>query len=99
LKNGGERKMDKGTIIRTSILLLALVNQMLVIFGKSPLPIASETLEQVISATFTTISALITWFKNNYITKRGIEQREVLREKGLIKIKERNSNGKTNLNH
>ncbi|WP_042145188.1 phage holin [Paucisalibacillus sp. EB02] len=91
--------MDKGTVIRTSLLLLALLNQILVIFGKSPLPIDSETLEQFVSSLFTVIIALNTWFKNNYITKRGIAQRDVLREKGLIKREERKSNGKTNLNH
>jgi SPP1 family holin len=91
--------VDKGTVIRTSVLFLALINQLLVIFGKSPLPIDSETLEQVVASLFTTIIALNTWFRNNYITKRGIAQRDVLREKGLIKVKERKSNGKTNLNH
>ncbi|MFS0672246.1 phage holin [Ornithinibacillus sp. 179-J 7C1 HS] len=92
--------MDKGTVIRTTILFMALINQMLVIFGKSPLPIDSETLEQIIALLFTTISALNTWFKNNYITKRGIQQRDTLREKGLIKVKERKTtNGKTDLNH
>ncbi|WP_010096874.1 phage holin [Ornithinibacillus scapharcae] len=91
--------MDKGTVIRTSILLLALINQVLVIFGKSPLPIDSELLEQLISTIFIIISALITWFKNNYITKRGIAQREILREKGLTNVKERKSDGKTDLNH
>ncbi|WP_096270080.1 phage holin [Paucisalibacillus globulus] len=91
--------MDKGTVIRTSILFLALINQILVIFGKSPLPIDSETLEQVVASIFTIIVALNTWFKNNYITKRGIAQRDALRDKGLIKVKERKSNGKTNLNH
>jgi SPP1 family holin len=91
--------MDKGTVIRTSVLFLALMNQILVIFGKSPLPIDSETLEQLIASLFTTITALIAWYKNNYITKRGKEQRETLREKGLIKVKERKTNGKTDLNH
>ncbi|GIO25962.1 phage holin [Ornithinibacillus bavariensis] len=81
--------MDKGTVVRTSILFVAIINQILVIFGKSPLPIDSELLEQVVSSLFTIITALITWFKNNYITKRGIEQRDALREKGLIKTKER----------
>ncbi|WP_047982188.1 phage holin [Ornithinibacillus contaminans] len=91
--------MDKGTWVRTSVLFLAIINQLLVAFGKSPLPIDSETLEQVVATIFTIITALINWFKNNYITKRGIEQRETLREKGLIKVKERKSNGKTDLDH
>jgi SPP1 family holin len=92
-------KMDRGTVVRTSILFVALLNQLLVIFGKSPLPIENELLEQTVSSLFTIITALISWFKNNYITKRGIKQRDTLREKGLIKTKERDKNGKTNLNH
>ncbi|WP_339215550.1 phage holin [Ornithinibacillus sp. FSL M8-0202] len=81
--------MDKGTVIRTVLLFVALINQLLVIFGKSPLPLDSETLELLISSLFTTVTALNTWFKNNYITKKGLQQRDVLREKGLINAKER----------
>lgn len=72
--------MDKGTIIRTGVLLLALVNQFLVMFGKSPLPIDSEVLEQAVSFIFTLVTSVVAWFKNNYVTKTGMKQKEIILE-------------------
>lgn len=37
-KKGGKYNMDKGTIARTAVLLVALANQFLTIFGWNPLP-------------------------------------------------------------
>ncbi|WP_373284310.1 phage holin [Virgibacillus oceani] len=79
--------MDKGTIIRTAALLFALVNQVLVIYGKSPLPIDSEVVEQFAASLITIITAVIAWFKNNYVTKTGAKQRELLQINGLTKQK------------
>lgn len=79
--------MDKGTLIRSVVLFVALVNQTLVIFGKSPLPIDSELLEQFVAVTFTIVSSLIAWFKNNYITEKGKQQRKMLEDNGLTKPK------------
>lgn len=79
--------MDKGTIIRTAALFLALINQVLVIYGKSPLPISSELLEEMIAAVFTTVTAIIAWFKNNYVTEIGRKQREIIEQNGLAKKK------------
>lgn len=62
-----------GTIARTAVLLLALTNQMLSAMGKSPLPIESTTVEQLVTAGITTIAALIAWWKNNSFTKEAIE--------------------------
>lgn len=61
-----------GTIARTAVLLLALTNQMLSAMGKSPLPIESTTVEQLVTAGITTIAALIAWWKNNSFTKEAI---------------------------
>lgn len=61
-----------GTIARTAILLLALTNQMLSAMGKSPLPIESTTVEQLVTAGITTIAALVAWWKNNSFTKEAI---------------------------
>ncbi|MFD1848436.1 phage holin [Oceanobacillus bengalensis] len=79
--------MDKGTIIRTAALLLALTNQFLVLFGKSPLPIDSELVEQIISSIITLVTAINVWFRNNYVTKTGKKQRQVLERNGLTKKK------------
>lgn len=61
-----------GTIARTAVLLLALTNQMLSAMGKSPLPIESTTVEQLVTAGITTIAALVAWWKNNSFTKEVI---------------------------
>ena len=61
-----------GTIARTAVLLLALTNQMLSAMGKSPLPIESTTVEQLLTAGITTIAALVAWWKNNSFTKEAI---------------------------
>ena len=61
-----------GTIARTAVLLLALPNLMLSAMGKSPLPIESTTVEQLVTAGITTIAALIAWWKNNSFTKEAI---------------------------
>lgn len=61
-----------GTIARTAVLLLALTNQMLSAMGKSPLPIESTTVEQLVTAGITTIAGLVAWWKNNSFTKEAI---------------------------
>lgn len=61
-----------GTLARTACLLLALLNQVLCAFGKSPLPIESETLNQLVTSGITVIAALVAWWKNNSFTKEAI---------------------------
>ena len=66
------KEITAGTIARTAGLLLALTNQLLSAFGKSPLPIESATVEQLVTAGITTAAALIAWWKNNSFTKEAI---------------------------
>lgn len=65
-------KISAGTIARTACLLLALLNQVLCAFGKSPLPIESETLNQLVTTSLTVAAALVSWWKNNSFTKEAI---------------------------
>ena len=66
-------KISKGTIIRTALLVLAIVNNVLALFGKAPLPITNEQLELIISTIFTVVMAVINWWKNNSFTKPAIQ--------------------------
>lgn len=66
-------KISVGTIARTAVLLLALTNQVLSALGKSPLPIESAELEQLVTAGITTVAALIAWWKNNSFTAAALE--------------------------
>ena len=86
------KNFDKGTVIRTVLLFIALINQTLILFGKPILPISedqvtslAETLYLAFSMIFTIVTTLVAWFKNNYVTDKGKQQKEILKEKGLMK--------------
>lgn len=64
---------SKATIIRTLLLILAIINNALAIAGKSPLPIKDHELTEVVSFVFTAITSMITWWKNNSFTQKAIE--------------------------
>lgn len=67
--------ISAGTITRTVLLFLSLVNLVLGAFGMSPLPIDSEQLNTLISSVFTIIMAIITWWKDNDITEKARERK------------------------
>lgn len=73
------KKVSKGTIIRTACLLLAIINNMLAIYGKSPLPIDDEMLTNVISFCFTTVTSISGWWYNNSFTQKAIEADELMK--------------------
>ena len=86
------KNFDKGTVIRTVLLFMALINQFLIMVGKPVLPISedqvtslAETLYLAFSMVFTLVTTLMAWFKNNYVTETGKKQKEVLKQKGLTK--------------
>ncbi|KLV22764.1 MULTISPECIES: phage holin [Bacillus] len=86
------KTFDKGTVIRTVLLFMALINQALILFGKPILPISedqvtslAETLYLAGSMIFTIVTTLLAWFKNNYVTEKGKQQKEILKQKGLSK--------------
>ena len=70
--------ISNGTIIRTVLLILALVNQILTVMGITPLPIEDEQITQLISLAFTIGTALWAWWKNNSFTQEAIKADEYL---------------------
>lgn len=73
-------KVTKGTIARTAILVLTMINSGLAIFGKSPLPIGDETVTQVVSFVFSTTAALVAWWKNNSFTAPALKADTMIKE-------------------
>lgn len=65
--------MKKETLIRTVILIYALVNQILTYRGHSILPIGEEQVTELTSIAFTVVTALVAWWKNNSFTAEAIE--------------------------
>ena len=66
-------KISTATIARTACLLLALTNQVLSALGKPVLPIESQTMEQLVTAGITTVTALVAWWNNNSFTSAAIQ--------------------------
>lgn len=71
-------KVKTETIIRTICLILALINQVLIAFGKQPLPIADEQVYTIVSTLVTVVLGLWTWWKNNSFTPEAIKADEYL---------------------
>lgn len=69
-------KLD--TIIRTVVLVLALVNQGLTMAGHSVLPIEDEQVTELLTLLFTIGSSVWAWWKNNSFTKSAIEADEYM---------------------
>lgn len=66
-------KVSAGTIARTICLALALINQLLSATGHSILPIENEQVESLVTVSFTVITGVIAWWKNNSFTKAAIK--------------------------
>ncbi len=65
--------MKTDTIIRTIVLGLALVNQVLSMFGMGLIPIEDATVEALVTSAATVITAVWAWWKNNSFTKNAQE--------------------------
>ena len=73
-------KVKPETIIRTIVLALALVNQILVATGRSPLPFENETVAELVSTIFTLVASTWAWWKNNSFTQAALHADEVMAE-------------------
>lgn len=62
-------KIDSGTVSRFLVLLLALVNQGLTMFGHPVLNIDDTTITQLVSLAWTAGSAIWCYWKDNDVTK------------------------------
>lgn len=61
------------TIIRTVCLIIALINQLLIGFGKQPIPIEDKEIYTLVSTIVTIALALRCWWKNNSFTAPAIK--------------------------
>ena len=62
----------KETWIRTILLIIALINQVLTVLGKNPLPFSEEELFQLFSLAAPAASSLWAWWKNNSFTAAAV---------------------------
>ena len=78
--NNNKMNITSGTIARTTILVLALANQLLTATGHSVINISDESINTLISTGFTIVTAVIAWWKNNSFTQSALKADEVMRE-------------------
>jgi SPP1 family holin len=71
-------KVKTETIIRTIVLVLALINQVLAILGKEKIPITEDDVYQLITLIVTVCTALWSWWKNNSFTQPALMADEYL---------------------
>ena len=79
-------KISKGTIARTVVLIIALINQTLTMMGHNPLPWSDEQLYEAATIVLTVGASVVAWWKNNSFTKAAIEADEIMHDikKGVI---------------
>ena len=76
-----KKKVSVETVVRTIVLVVTLLNQVLTMIGKNPLPFAEDELYSMLTAAATVAATLWAWWKNNSFTKAAIEADKVLNEK------------------
>ncbi len=74
------KKIPTETIIRAIVLFVTLVNTILTMSGKNPLPFAEDELYAWLSAAATVAATLWAWWKNNSFTPEAIQADKYLAE-------------------
>ena len=70
-------KVTTGTIARTAVLVVSLLNVLLNAFGKNPLPFSDDEVYTTVS-TVAVAASLAAWWKNNSFTKAALKADETL---------------------
>ena len=71
-------KVKTETIIRTVVLIVALINQILTSTGHSVIPVTDDQISELLTLVITIGASVWAWWKNNSFTKEAIEADEVL---------------------
>jgi SPP1 family holin len=74
--------MDKASVTRFALLVVAVLNAVLNMLGFKTIP---EDLVNDIIAVGSGLYILYAGWKNNYLSKKGLLQKEILKENGLTK--------------
>ena len=79
------RHVKPETIIRTIVLIIALINQFLSMTGHAVLPFSDAEIEQGVSLFITAAAAIWAWWKNNSFTQDHIEADAMVEQKRAMR--------------
>ena len=65
-------KVSAGTLARTIILAVALLNQLLTATGHNMIDVSNDDINTLVSTAFTIGAAAVAWWKNNSFTQAAI---------------------------
>ncbi|SES11069.1 phage holin [Psychrobacillus sp. OK032] len=74
---------EKMMIVRTVVLLIAWLNQYLVMKGKSPIQFKDEDVELAVTFGFAFLASIWAWWKNNDVRYKARRNTQHLRNNGL----------------
>lgn len=74
-----KRSVKADTIIRTIILIVALINQILTSTGHSVIPVTDDQIAEIITLCITIASSVWAWWKNNSFTQAALFADEIMR--------------------
>ncbi|SDN09606.1 holin, SPP1 family [Psychrobacillus sp. OK028] len=74
---------EKMMIVRTVILLIAWLNQFLVMKGYSPIEFSNEDVELGVTFGFAFIASIWAWWKNNDVRYKARRNTQYLKNNGL----------------
>ena len=74
------KNVSKDTIIRTIVTFVALVNSVLTMIGKNPLPFSDEEVYLFFSTLLTVFSTIWSWWKNNSFSYEAIKADKIMSE-------------------
>ena len=69
-----------GTIVRLIVMILSMVNMLLTVNGKNPLPWSEDEIYIGLSQVAAILTTVWTWWKNNSFTKEAIKADEYLED-------------------
>lgn len=74
------KNVNSDTWVRTIVLFIALLNQILTILGKNPLPWAQDDLYTGLTVAATVVATIWAWWKNNSFTSAAIAADEYMKK-------------------
>ena len=76
-------RFNKNMIVRVSVLIVLLINQLLIGFRFDALPFSDEQIYEGLSTVATVIMSIVTTYYDTDVTKQARQNKEILKERGL----------------